>query len=120
MRRPLGDDDESFRRVSSRRNSNVVSVLHKYRWTIWDDKTSTSLAFNYHEHRVSQDLTQTAVNNNDRLQQIYYAPAVLKAFENVCFIAELLKKKDRDDKVDFVYFSGIILEDPWLSINWIA
>ncbi|KAK6054557.1 putative acetylcholine receptor subunit alpha-type unc-38 [Cooperia oncophora] len=25
---------------------------------------------------------------------------VVKAFENICFIAELLKKKDRDDKID--------------------
>lgn len=106
MRRPLGETEESFRRVSSRRNSMcyrarilLLSII------LWDD--TTGLAINYHEHRVSQDLSNAVVSSaaggrrvcNDRLQQLYYTPAVLKAFENVCFIAELLKKKDRDDKV---------------------
>lgn len=36
---------------------------------------------------------------DNRLKQLYYSPKVVKAFENICFIAELLKKKDRDDKV---------------------
>lgn len=38
---------------------------------------------------------------DERLRKLYYSPPVLKAFENICFIAELLKKKDRDNKVCF-------------------
>jgi hypothetical protein len=34
-----------------------------------------------------------------KISELYYSPPVLKAFQNVCFIAELLKKKDRDEKV---------------------
>lgn len=34
-----------------------------------------------------------------KLESLYYEPAVLKAFSNICFIANLLKKKDKDDKV---------------------
>ncbi|KAK6019451.1 Neurotransmitter-gated ion-channel transmembrane region [Ostertagia ostertagi] len=34
---------------------------------------------------------------------------VVKAFENICFIAELLKKKDRDDKVQIPPSSNIHL-----------
>lgn len=36
---------------------------------------------------------------DERIREIYYSPSVIKGFENVCFIAELLKKKDRDNKV---------------------
>jgi len=35
-----------------------------------------------------------------KLESLYYEPAVLKAFSNICFIADLLKKKDKDDKID--------------------
>uniref|UniRef100_A0A914VQF1 Uncharacterized protein n=2 Tax=Plectus sambesii TaxID=2011161 RepID=A0A914VQF1_9BILA len=89
MRRPLGDKEESFRRVSSRRNT-----------------PSGKIAINYHESRMSEDYGRNLTVNRqgdaqrDRIEQLYYSPPVLKAFENICFIAELLKKKDRDDKVD--------------------
>uniref|UniRef100_A0A914GR85 Uncharacterized protein n=1 Tax=Globodera rostochiensis TaxID=31243 RepID=A0A914GR85_GLORO len=37
---------------------------------------------------------------DERLRQLYRCPKVEKAFENVCFVAELLRRKDRDQKVD--------------------
>jgi len=36
-----------------------------------------------------------------KLAKIYNSPKALQSFENLCFIAELLKKKDRDTKVNF-------------------
>ncbi|ETN78888.1 Neurotransmitter-gated ion-channel ligand binding domain protein [Necator americanus] len=58
------------------------------------------IPLNYHEHRVSRDMGRSLANAavDDRIQKLYYSPQVVKAFENICFIAELLKKKDRDDK----------------------
>uniref|UniRef100_A0A183EK19 Neur_chan_memb domain-containing protein n=1 Tax=Gongylonema pulchrum TaxID=637853 RepID=A0A183EK19_9BILA len=38
------------------------------------------------------------VEFDERIQRLYRSPHVVKAFENICFIAELLKKKDRDAK----------------------
>ncbi|ETN78887.1 hypothetical protein NECAME_02751 [Necator americanus] len=51
------------------------------------------IPLNYHEHRVSMD---KAVD--ERIQKLYYSPQVLKAFENLVYIAETLKKNDRNDK----------------------
>ncbi|KIH68397.1 Neurotransmitter-gated ion-channel ligand binding domain protein [Ancylostoma duodenale] len=53
------------------------------------------IPLNYHEHRVSRDQAF-----DDRIQKLYYSPQVVKAFENIVFIAEMLKKNDRDDKID--------------------
>jgi nicotinic acetylcholine receptor len=85
MRRPLDESEESFRQV-------------KHNKTIQNER----IMINCHEHRVSRDLTRTLANApiDERIQRLYYSPPVVKAFENICFIAELLKKKDRDDKVD--------------------
>ncbi|PIO74150.1 Cation transporter family protein [Teladorsagia circumcincta] len=89
MRRPLDDGDDSFKRVSSRKG--IVP-------TTLDGK----IPLNLHEHRVSRDVGKSLANAaiDDRIQKLYYSPQVVKAFENICFIAELLKKKDRDDKID--------------------
>lgn len=56
---------------------------------------------NYHEHRASRGVGEyfTATQVDERIQKLYHSPPVVKAFENICFIAELLKKKDRDAKV---------------------
>ena len=85
MRRPLDVNEESFRQVKHNKTSAREQIM-----------------INYHEHRVSRDLTRTLANApiDERIQKLYYSPPVVKAFENICFIAELLKKKDRDDKVD--------------------
>uniref|UniRef100_A0AC34QTD7 Nicotinic acetylcholine receptor alpha subunit n=1 Tax=Panagrolaimus sp. JU765 TaxID=591449 RepID=A0AC34QTD7_9BILA len=84
MRRPLDANEESFRQVKLRNATRGQKLLHE------------------HEERASKDLTRTLANApiDERLQKLYYSPSVVKAFENICFIAELLKKKDRDDKVD--------------------
>uniref|UniRef100_A0A183BKR8 Neur_chan_LBD domain-containing protein n=1 Tax=Globodera pallida TaxID=36090 RepID=A0A183BKR8_GLOPA len=37
---------------------------------------------------------------NEKLANLYNSPKALKSFENLCFIAELLRKKDRDTKQD--------------------
>lgn len=64
------------------------------------------IPLNYHEHRVSRDVGRGAPGTavDDRIQKLYYSPQVVKAFENICFIAELLKKKDRDDKVEKIHY----------------
>lgn len=55
---------------------------------------------NYHEHTVIGDgRGLIPAEPDERIQRLYHSPHVIKAFENICFIAELLKKKDRDAKV---------------------
>ncbi|KAK6106293.1 cation transporter family protein [Brugia pahangi] len=59
------------------------------------------ITMNYHEHAVSRDDRSLILTEPDeRIQKLYHSPHVVKAFENICFIAELLKKKDKDAKVD--------------------
>uniref|UniRef100_A0A915DNN7 Nicotinic acetylcholine receptor alpha subunit n=1 Tax=Ditylenchus dipsaci TaxID=166011 RepID=A0A915DNN7_9BILA len=71
------------------------------------NERAEKIFFNYHEHRVSiaQNAPKTGPNHHktpqeERLHKIYNSPKVQKSFQNLCFIAELLKKKDRDNKVD--------------------
>ncbi|KAH7729497.1 nicotinic acetylcholine receptor alpha subunit [Aphelenchoides avenae] len=79
MRRPLDSSGVSLRQIDKRKGERIL--------------------VNYHEHRVSRDLGRRPPVD-ERIQRLYNSPPVLKAFSNLCFIAELLKKKDRDDKVD--------------------
>lgn len=70
-------------------------------WNFIGDK----LLMNYHEYRVSPALISTKkLKLDDSIQKIYHSPLVIKAFKNICIIADLLKKKDHDDKVSFNYF----------------
>ncbi|VDM53806.1 unnamed protein product [Angiostrongylus costaricensis] len=89
MRRSLDDSENSFRKVSSRKTLGLTTLDGK-------------IPLNLHEHRVSRDIGKSLGNAavDERIQKLYYSPQVIKAFENICFIAELLKKKDRDDKID--------------------
>ncbi|PAV91319.1 hypothetical protein WR25_21905 [Diploscapter pachys] len=91
MRRPLDEHEEYLKRMSSRRGLSGPT-------TTLDGK----IPLNMHSHRVSRDIGKAIANAavDERIQRLYYSPQVVKAFENICFIAELLKKKDRDDKVD--------------------
>ncbi|KAF8366410.1 unc-38 [Pristionchus pacificus] len=91
MRRPLSEEEESFRRVSCKKTHNVGP-------TTLDGR----IPLNYHDHRLSRSDANRPPNSalDDRIQKLYHSPQVVKAFENICFIAELLKKKDRDDKID--------------------
>lgn len=34
-----------------------------------------------------------------QLENIYYTPDVLKAFDNVCYIAQVLRERDKNDRV---------------------
>lgn len=58
---------------------------------------SDKIFLNYHKHSV-----KTADNRiaKERLHKIYSSPSFQKSFKNLCFIAELLKKKERDIRVD--------------------
>lgn len=85
MRRPSPDDRSTSYKIDQRRSDSREKV-----------------ALNYHDHRVSRELNrphETEVGD-ERIQKLYSTPVVVKAFENICFIAEILKRKDRDDKVD--------------------
>jgi nicotinic acetylcholine receptor len=79
MRRPLDSAGDSLRQI--------------------DRKKGEKIMMNYHEHRVSRDFGRRPPVD-EQIQRLYNSPQVLKSFSNLCFIAELLKKKDRDDKVD--------------------
>ncbi|KAK6731395.1 hypothetical protein RB195_007706 [Necator americanus] len=82
MRTQLDDEDNSLRRAGSRKTFEPTTLDGK-------------IPLNYHEHRVSMD---KAVD--ERIQRLYYSPQVLKAFENLVYIAETLKKNNRNDKID--------------------
>ncbi|XP_003373614.1 acetylcholine receptor subunit alpha-type unc-38 [Trichinella spiralis] len=91
MRRPLGDDD-SFRRMDSRRSTRSSNYVQK-----------------------SPAVTPTTTESSEIIaEDIYISPPVVRAFRNVCFIARLLQKKDRDDKIDedwkYVAVSGKIVQ----------
>uniref|UniRef100_A0A1I7VY55 Cation transporter family protein n=1 Tax=Loa loa TaxID=7209 RepID=A0A1I7VY55_LOALO len=61
--------------------------------------TDERIAMTYHEHAISGDHKNLILTEPDRrIQKLYHLPYVVKAFENICFIAELLKKKDKDAK----------------------
>lgn len=100
MRRP-NESEDSLRQVDSGKHKKGILIVLDLNRCLGD-----KVVMNYHEHRVSRDLTHRAGRHsigqtNPRIQDIYNSPSVLKSFENICFIAELLKKKDRDDKVHF-------------------
>uniref|UniRef100_A0AC34GL44 Uncharacterized protein n=1 Tax=Panagrolaimus sp. ES5 TaxID=591445 RepID=A0AC34GL44_9BILA len=84
MRRPLGIDEESFRRVCIRKSSRLDRISLNY----------------HHDHRVSRDLSRKIAANPAAESTEFETPQVKKAFQNICFIAELMKKKDRDEKVN--------------------
>lgn len=106
MRRPL-DDDESFRRLSNRRfhsynkskeiSSPSSNNVHDKPLLIKQDSSGKA----YHSPRSYLKLPGHGRDSSykNKMEALYRSPPVLKAFQNVCFIADLLKKKDKDDKV---------------------
>ncbi|KAM3721064.1 Acetylcholine receptor [Dirofilaria immitis] len=84
MRRPLNDVNDLFCK-NGKRNGELYKRI----------------TMNYHEHAVSKNSrSPIPIESDERIQRLYRSPHVVKAFENICFIAELLKKQDRDAKVD--------------------
>ncbi|VDN58347.1 unnamed protein product [Dracunculus medinensis] len=70
------------------------------------------LLMNYHEYRVSPALISTKkLKLDDSIQKIYHSPLVIKAFKNICIIADLLKKKDHDDKI--LYNDIFKIDEDW-------
>ncbi|CAG9538309.1 unnamed protein product [Cercopithifilaria johnstoni] len=80
------------------------------------------ITMNYHEHTVSGDGgSLIPTESNEQIQKIYHSPHVVKAFENICFIAELLKKKDRDAKMDEDWnYVAVVLDRLFLLLSSIA
>ncbi|CAI2311722.1 unnamed protein product [Caenorhabditis sp. 36 PRJEB53466] len=103
MRRPIDDYAEKFDEKKKNKDGKI--------------------ALNVHAHRVSKDVGHKLKNAtiDDTIQKLYYSPQVVKAFENICFIAELLKKKDRDDKIDEDWkYVAMVLDRLFLLIFSIA
>lgn len=91
MRRPANEGADALRQVDERRYGKGERIV-----------------LNYHEHRAARDTShrrkgrlEATSSSDSRIQDLYNSPPVLKSFENLQFIAELLKKKDRDDKASF-------------------
>ncbi|CAG9535121.1 unnamed protein product [Cercopithifilaria johnstoni] len=85
MRRPvIIETDEAFRKANHRRRELCESMI-----------------INRYEQKVScVECVNANIHFNEEIQKFYHSPYVIKAFENVCFIADLLKKKDRDSMID--------------------
>ncbi|KHJ93868.1 Neurotransmitter-gated ion-channel transmembrane region [Oesophagostomum dentatum] len=92
MERQPDEQEVSLRRVSPRKGFEPNSLDGK-------------IPLNYHQHRVSGE-----VPIDERIQKLYYSPQVIKAFENIVLIAEMLKKNERDDKLeeDWKYVAAVL------------
>lgn len=103
MRRPLDEQEENEKKRSKKLKDNKIPL-------------------NVHAQRVSRDgRNHASSGGDDTIQKLYYSPQVVKAFENICFIAELLKKKDRDDKIDEDWkYVAMVLDRLFLLIFSIA
>ena len=124
MRRPLEPDEESFRRMSNRKKAIIPDAYQQVRiFTLLSIKKKGHVqaflgkyTMNYHTDELAEGYTlhpqkpkaiQLDPSSNEfqrklrkqKIAELYYSPPVLKAFKNICFVAELLKKKDRDEKV---------------------
>uniref|UniRef100_A0A915PP87 Uncharacterized protein n=1 Tax=Setaria digitata TaxID=48799 RepID=A0A915PP87_9BILA len=86
MRRPLNNASENF-----------------YGCDEGTEKLSEPVAVNYHEQATICERTRSPVEPDERIQKLYHSPHVIRAFENICFIAEILKKKDQDAKAPTLY-----------------
>lgn len=97
MRPPLAGDDESFRRVSSK--SKLHALISQS-----NDMTSAQNASRHSSikkrPRDYLALPGECAEIRQKMEQVITSPQALRAFENVCYIAEVLKQKDKDDKID--------------------
>ncbi|VDK83252.1 unnamed protein product [Cylicostephanus goldi] len=120
-----------MRRVEERNNSKKSVTLNKdlgrVSPAISFDKLAPSILeltslegkipLNYHVHRFSNDAPV-----DERIQKLYKSPqgisfTVVQAFENIIYIAELLKSNERDDKVDEDWnFVAMVLDRLFLFI----
>ncbi|CAB3408723.1 unnamed protein product [Caenorhabditis bovis] len=104
MRRPIDEYEDNFEEKKKKSKNGKI-------------------ALSVHAHRVSKDVGYKLKHStiDDSIQKLYYSPQVVKAFENICFIAELLKKKDRDDKIDEDWkYVAMVLDRLFLLIFSIA
>jgi len=94
MRRPLENNSFWSQIEKKRRQSKILSDRLRQEWL---DRHASGIAG---VRKPSSVVVQHRSQIDDRIRELYYSPQIIKAFENVCFIAELLKKKDRDIRVD--------------------
>uniref|UniRef100_A0A7E4UWC0 Neur_chan_LBD domain-containing protein n=1 Tax=Panagrellus redivivus TaxID=6233 RepID=A0A7E4UWC0_PANRE len=108
MPRPLGVDEESYRMVDH---------------TTRPSTSRQEVVLHYHDRRISRDLTRSLAqaSSSPNIDQIYKTPQARKAFENVCFISELLKKKDKDDKIEEDWkYVAMVLDRVLLIVFFLA
>ncbi|VDK89628.1 unnamed protein product [Litomosoides sigmodontis] len=95
------------------RRPTIAEVFHKA-----GGQRVENMIINRCERKVSCDAcADENTQINEQIQKLYRSPHVIKAFENVCFIAELLKKKDRDAMIDEDWkFVAVVLDRLFLLI----
>lgn len=99
MRRPIGEDD-SFRRVSTRSYATSASFIDQTTKNLVCDNGKVGRMAVPRDHlQPPNDELRQRHQRLRQLEALYRSPPVLKAFDNICFIAELLKKQDKDDRV---------------------
>ncbi|VDP14830.1 unnamed protein product [Soboliphyme baturini] len=99
MRRPLGSED-SLRCLDTHRNFRKKSVFQK---TFIDDDGIIQSAQEPGQMPTRPQYLQVPEADSalcETLDKMIMIPPIQRACENLCFIAKLLQKKDRDDKID--------------------
>uniref|UniRef100_A0A1I8AQF9 Acetylcholine receptor subunit alpha-type unc-38 n=1 Tax=Steinernema glaseri TaxID=37863 RepID=A0A1I8AQF9_9BILA len=62
--------------------------------------TKELISVNYHSRKVGREQNyRTLTAQEQRVKQLYSSPNVVKAFHNICFIAECLKRRDHEAKI---------------------
>ncbi|TKR81403.1 hypothetical protein L596_015275 [Steinernema carpocapsae] len=62
--------------------------------------TKELISVNYHSRKVGgEQHFRTLTAQEQRVKQLYSSPNVIKAFNNICFIAECLKRRDHEAKI---------------------
>ncbi|OZC12635.1 Cation transporter family protein [Onchocerca flexuosa] len=101
MRQPLNGANDLFCK-DGKRSGELFNVIGE------------RITMNYHEHTVNKSgRNPIRTEPDERIQKLYHSPNVVKAFENICFIAELLKKKDQDAKNKF---QPIEVDEDWKCV----
>lgn len=99
MKRPIGDDD-SFRRVSSR--SYTYNPTTKELTASVSRQSSGKNKSGGGSGKNLLQVPDIQMRLKKEMEDIYRRPDVIQAFENICFIADLLKRRDKDDRVGFL------------------
>lgn len=108
MKRPLPRGGDSFRfptGIASVNHTVSTNLDALQGYSVYDlsegptKNCSSSLSLQTSAKRAAAKNLELSGEQKRHLQAFYNHPDVLKAFDNVRFIAELLKKQDRHDRV---------------------